>query len=385
MEMKSVRALGALFVAALAALVVAGCGGGVPGNSVADVAGNPITLQAFNHWMYVAEKGNSEQDPGAPIIVPTDPPEFNACVAQVRKQIPALAKTPAKTIRADCNNLFNSLESQVEDFLIKSYWYQADAYKLGIHISNAQITSSLASQRAAQGLTSTTAFANFLNESGMTDQDLLFRVRVSKLYALLTTKDTKKVTAAAIAHYYATHQSQLGTPQTRNIRIIRTNTLAQANAAKAALSSGGLSASDWKTVAKKYSVDVASKNNGGLLTKVTAGTEDAALNKVAFASPVDVLEGPVHGTFGYYVVEVVEITPSNLPSLAASTTLIKQLLTNQYQTAAVTAVTAVAKKNWRAKTQCAQYYNHVADCSNYKALPTSTAATGDNGSSAAGG
>jgi len=383
MQLKSVRALGALFVAGLAALVVAGCGGGVPGNSVADVAGNPITVQAFNHWMYVAEKGNAEQDPGAPIIVPTDPPTFSACVSQVRKQIPALAKTPTKTISLDCKNLFTSLESQVLDFLIKSYWYQADAYKLGIHLTAAGIQKELATQRTAEGLTTATSFNAFLAESGMTDQDLLFRVRVSKLYAELTARLTKKVTPAAILHYYNTHQSQLGTPESRDIRIIRTNTLAAANAAKAALTAGGLSVSDWDTVAKKDSVDAASKNNGGLLSNVAEGTEDAALNKLAFSSPVGVLEGPTHGTFGYYVVEVFKITPANLPTLAKSTALIKELLNSQFQTAAVTAVTSTAKKNWQAQTQCAQYYM-IADCDGYKAPKTSTTAVGDNGSSAAG-
>jgi foldase protein PrsA len=383
MELKSVRALGALFVAGLAALVVAGCGSGVPSNSVADVAGNPITVQAFNHWMYVAEKGNSEQDPGSPIIVPTDPPNFAGCVSQVRKQIPALAKTPTKTIRLDCSNLFTSLKAQVEDFLIKSYWYQGDAHKLGLSVSAATVQKELMSQRTAENLTSASAFTNFLAESGMTNQDLLFRVRVSKLYADLTAKATKKVTAADISTYYNTHQSQLGTPESRDIRIIRTNTLSAANTAKAALQSGGLSSSNWSTVAKRYSVDVASKDNGGLLKNVTKGTEDAALNKLAFSSPVDKLEGPVHGTFGYYVVEVIKITPANEPTLAKSTTLIKQLLTSQYQTAAVSAVTDAAKKNWMSQTICAQYYM-IADCKGYKAPKTSTTVGGDNGSSAAG-
>jgi parvulin-like peptidyl-prolyl isomerase len=315
--------------------------------------------------------------------VPTDPPNFAGCVSQVRKQIPALAKTPTKTIRLDCSNLFTSLKAQVEDFLIKSYWYQGDAHKLGLSVSAATVQKELMSQRTAENLTSASAFTNFLAESGMTNQDLLFRVRVSKLYADLTAKATKKVTAADISTYYNTHQSQLGTPESRDIRIIRTNTLSAANTAKAALQSGGLSSSNWSTVAKRYSVDVASKDNGGLLKNVTKGTEDAALNKLAFSSPVDKLEGPVHGTFGYYVVEVIKITPANEPTLAKSTTLIKQLLTSQYQTAAVSAVTDAAKKNWMSQTICAQYYM-IADCKGYKAPKTSTTVGGDNGSSAAG-
>ena len=48
--------------------VIAGCGSGVPGDSVADVAGNPITTQAFNHWMFVAAKSQQAQSPGSPVI-----------------------------------------------------------------------------------------------------------------------------------------------------------------------------------------------------------------------------------------------------------------------------------------------------------------------------
>jgi hypothetical protein len=101
--LRTAAALCALFVVAVA---LAACGSGVPGDSVADVAGNPITTQAFNHWMLVAAKSQAAQSPGAPVIVPNDPPQFNGCVAQVRKQVPSLAKTPTKQIRLDCKQLF---------------------------------------------------------------------------------------------------------------------------------------------------------------------------------------------------------------------------------------------------------------------------------------
>src|ERR1700722_2402614 len=105
-------ALGAFFVVSV---TLAACGSGVPGNSVADVAGNPITTQAFNHWMYVAAKSQAAQSPGQPVIVPNDPPDFNQCISNVRKQIPSLAKTPAKQLKSDCGQLFTSLSSQVMD------------------------------------------------------------------------------------------------------------------------------------------------------------------------------------------------------------------------------------------------------------------------------
>src|SRR5947209_12629393 len=101
-RIRTIPALGAFFVLAIA-IAVAGCGSAVPGNSVADVAGNPITTQAFNHWMYVAAKSQAAQSPGQPVIVPNDPPDFKQCIANVKKQIPQLAKTPAKQLKTDCN------------------------------------------------------------------------------------------------------------------------------------------------------------------------------------------------------------------------------------------------------------------------------------------
>ena len=88
------------------ALVISGCGSGIPGDSVADVAGNPITTRALDHWMYVAAKGQASQSPGQPVIVPNDPPNFTNCLAQVRKQIPAL-KNNAKFSDAVKNGTFD--------------------------------------------------------------------------------------------------------------------------------------------------------------------------------------------------------------------------------------------------------------------------------------
>src|ERR1700722_12844368 len=108
-RLKSIPALGAFFV--LIAVAVSACGSGMPGNSVAVVAGNPITTQAFNHWMFVAAKEQAAQSPGQPVIVPNDPPDFTKCVAQVKAEIPTLAKTATKTLKTDCSRVFTSLSS----------------------------------------------------------------------------------------------------------------------------------------------------------------------------------------------------------------------------------------------------------------------------------
>ncbi len=363
---RRLAALGAFFVAVA---LIAGCGSSVPGNSVADVDGNPISTQAFNHWMFVAAKSQASQDPTAPVIVPSDPPNFDRCVAQVRQQIPSLAKTSTKQVRADCKQLFTSLSSQVMDFLIKGYWYQAEAARDHIKVTNAQVQKALDTAKAQQFPTAS-SFNTFLSQTGQTMADLLFRFRINQLYTKLIARYTPKITAATIANYYQSHVSQFGTPESRNMRIVLTTTLAQANAAKKALQSG----QSWNVVAKKYSTDATSKNHGGLLVGVTQGEEDAALNKASFEAPVNALVGPVHGQFGYYVFEVTKITPATQKTLAQSTTAIRQTLTSQQQTSAANDVNSAAKKHWFTGTSCRSVYE-MADCSGYKAPKTSTTTT----------
>jgi foldase protein PrsA len=365
-RMKTFLALGAFFVVGV---VIAGCGSGVPGNAVVDMAGNPISTTAFKHWMLVAAKGSAAQSPGAPVIVPSDPPSFNSCISQVKAQIPSFAKGKTDaTIRTDCKQLFTSLSGQVLDFLIRAYWYQAQANKLGIKVTDAEVNKAFAAAKKQQFPTEA-AFKTFLTETGQTLSDIMYRVRVNELYKKLLAKHQTTVTPTAIQTYYNNHKSQFGHPESRNIRIVRTNTLKAANAAKAALMHG----QSWDTVTKKYSIDSATKNKGGVITGVTKGQEEQALDTAAFAAKTNVIVGPVHGQFGYYIVEVTKITPGTQQTLAQATPLVKQILNGNRQTAAQTAVDAQTKKAWQSKTKCRSDYS-MADCAGYKAPKTTSTA-----------
>src|SRR5215467_3780643 len=104
--MRILKPLTALAALCIVALVVSACGSSIPSDSVASVAGNPISTRAFNHWMFVAAKSNATQSGATQVIVPTDPPQFKGCIKQVRQQIPSLSKTTDKTLKADCQQLF---------------------------------------------------------------------------------------------------------------------------------------------------------------------------------------------------------------------------------------------------------------------------------------
>lgn len=369
---RKLAAVAAFFVIAIA---VAACGGGssIPGNSVADVAGNPISLQAFNHWMYVAAKQQvaqaAQQGQNEPVIVANDPPNFPRCIAAIKKQIPSLAKTKDSTLQNDCKQVFQQYTNEVLAFLIEGYWYQADAHKLGISYSDAQLTKDFDKAKKAQFSTDV-AFQNYLKSSGETVQDIKFQIRVDKIFQKLLKKYEKPVTAAAIAAYYQAHKSQFGTAESRDIHLVRTKSQAQAQVALNALKSG----KSWTTVAKQYSEDATAKANGGVLDGITPNEEEHAVNQAIFNNPANKLVGPVKGIFGWYVVEVTKITPATQESLAKATPTIKQLLTSNQATAAEKQINSISKKNWFKRTTCRKTYQ-VTDCSNYKAPSTATATT----------
>jgi foldase protein PrsA len=365
-RVRRIAALGAFFVVAVA---VSACGSGVPGNSVAVVAGNPITLRAFDHWLYVAAKSQASQNPGAPVIVPSDPPNFTSCIAQVRAQVPTLAKSPTKTLRTDCKQLFTSLSGQVLDFLIKGYWYQAEAAREHITVTQAQVNAAYEKAKKSQFPTAA-GFNAFLSQTGQTIPDILFRFRVNQVFTKLLAKAAHKVTPAEIAAYYRSHLSQFGTPETRDIRIVLTKTSAEALKAKSALTHG----QSWNTVAKKYSQDPISKNNGGLLVGVRQGQEDHALDVAAFAASRNKLLGPVHGQFGYYIFEVTKITRPTQETLVQATPVITSTLNQQRQTNSQTTLDNLVKKHWLSQTTCQAAYVMI-DCSNYKAPSTTSATT----------
>lgn len=373
---RSIMALGAFFVLGLGSLGIAACGSSVPGDAVANVAGNPISLQAFNHWMFVAAKSQAAQSPGQPVIVPEDPPNFTQCIADVRKKIPQLAdpkKNPDKTIKADCANLFTSLSSQVMDFLITSYWYQADAAKQHITVSDAQVFKAFTTAKNQQFQTAS-QYQSFLSQTGQTQADILYRFRINQIYTKLLAKHGTAVTPAAISAYYQAHLSQFGTPQTRDLRIVLAKNVSDANAAKAALAHG----QSWAAVAKKYSTDTATKSNGGLLNGVIKGQQDAALDTAAFSAPQGVVLGPVKGQFGYYIFEVVKVHPATQQTLAQATPTIRQTLASAQQSTASTAVQNAAKKNWLSQTTCRSGYQ-MADCKGYRPPKSSTTGTTSTG------
>ena len=104
----------------------------------------------------------------------------------------------------------------------------------------------------------------------MTEEDILFRVKLDQLQQKLTqkvTEDAKKVSDEDVSAYYEKNKKRFAQPERRDLRVVLTKTEAKANQAQQALESG----QPFKKVVKQYSIDEASKSQGGMLPAVARG------------------------------------------------------------------------------------------------------------------
>ena len=368
--LRSLPALGAFFVVTIA---LAACGDSVPGNSVATVDGENITRTQFTRWLGVAA---STSQPQGSARVAYAPPQYTACIANKKKTAPKPAKgQPQQTdaqFKTQCKQEYESLRDQVMQFLILEKWVTGEAEDQGVEMSAAEVDKEFQKARKQSDLEKESDFQNFLKQSGMTLSDAKFQVRFNTVYTKLRQKAVKgatKITDKAVADFYAKNKKRFATPATRDLRVVLTKSEGKATAAKQALESG----QGWKTVAKKYSIDQASKSQGGLLVGIAKGTQEKSFDDAIFAAKKGELTGPVKTQFGYYVFHVQKSTAAKQQSLKDATPAIKQQLDAQNKQKADDQFNTSLRKKWKARTNCADAFV-MSQCKNAPKPKTSTTA-----------
>jgi foldase protein PrsA len=364
--LRSISALGAVLFALVG---IAACGG-IPGDAVVQVGGTPITKTAFEHWMKVASASSASGTTEKPVV--PEPPNYSACIAHLAATAPKPAKgqsapTTAQ-LKSECEQQYKSLQSEVLGFLISSQWVIGEASSLGVKLSDAEVKKEFAKIKSAQ-FPKAAEFEKFLASSGQSVSDLLLRVKLNLLSQKIQKQIIKKkstVTQAQITKYYEENKSKYGTPEKRNVKIVLTKTEAAAQSAKKEIESG----KSFASVASKVSIDPTSKANGGLLKEVVKGEEEKALDTAIFSAAKNTLGGPVKTPFGYYVYEVVSVTPGTQEALSKVQSTIKQQLIATGEQSALSKFVKEFKKTWMNKTECRAGYT-VADCKGYKAPKTS--------------
>ena len=286
------------------------------------------------------------------------------------------AKQTDAALKKQCKTEYDTLKREVMQFLIQAEWVQQEADKRDIEVSDKAVKKSFEDQKK-QAFPTDKAYQQFLKTSGMTEADILFRVKLSQLQEKLTqkvTEDAKKVSTADVQEYYDKNQKRFAQPERRDLLRRAHQDRGQGRARPSeALESG----QPWKTVVKQYSIDEASKAQGGKLAAVAKGQQDKALEDAVFAASKGELEGPVKTQFGWYVFEVEKITPASQQSLEQSQDTIKNLLRSQRQQKALDAFIKDFREEYKDKTNCSDDYR-VAECKNAPKDETDTGASQSN-------
>ncbi len=368
---KSVLALAA---SVLGIGVLAGCGNDVPAGAVAKVGDSTISQDEFDKWLAIAVKGQGQSGAAA---VP-DPPDFKKCVAAKKKTPVAKGQTrPSDAqLKKQCKTEFDNVKREVMQFLIQAEWMQQEADEQGIEVKDAELKKALEDQKK-QAFQNDKQYKDYLASSGMTEEDVLFRVRLNQLQEKLVkkvTEDAKKVSDEDIESYYDKNKKRFAQPERRDLRVVLTKTEAKARQAKRALDSG----QPFKRVVKQYSIDEASKSQNGLLPAVSEGQQEKAFDEAIFSAKKGQIEGPVKTQFGWYVFEVEKVTKASQQTLDQSKDTIRNLLRSQREQKALDAFVKDFRESYKDETDCATDYR-VAECKNAPKEDTNTGpASGGN-------
>jgi foldase protein PrsA len=368
-----------LLVAAFAiALIASGCGDSVPKNAVAKVGDSSITKAKFNHWLQAAARQQSQGESDQAAAAVPDPPNFTRCVAAKQQQkLPKGAqKPPVAQLRSQCKQQYEGLKQQTMQFLISAEWLQQEADSLKVKATPAQVQKTFEDQKK-QAFPKEKDYQKFLQTSGRTEADLLFQVKLSVLTNAVQAKVVEKagkVSDKQISDYYNKNKKRFAQPESRDLLVVLTK-----NQAKAKQALGELKKKKpWKAVVKKYSVDTASKAQGGKLPGVTKGTQEKAFDTAIFNAKQGQLQGPIKTQFGYYDFQVTKITPASQQSLTQAKETIRNLLKSQGQQKALNDFVKDFQKKYRDKTVCAKGFK-TDQCKN--GPKPQTAAQGQPGQS----
>ena len=348
----------------LLALAATGCGGTVPAGAVANVDGEVIEKRDFDRWLNAAARSQQAQPGAAPTQVALpDPPEFRKCAAaRIRQPAPKGTPKPNEQQARDlCRQEYGLLRDQVMQFLISSEWIEAEAEERGIEATDREVDRMFEDQKR-QSFPSEVEYRQFLQASGQSEADLKFRVRLDVLSNKVREEIVKgkgNASNAEVRNFYNRNQGQFGEPERRDVSVVLTEKEAEAKRARDAIEDG----QSFAQVAKRSSIDEASKERGGKLTGVAKGQQEAALDRAVFGAKKGELVGPVRTQFGWYVFRVDKVTPGSQQSFEQARETIRAQLRSQKEQDALTAFVRDFQKEYKEKTNCARGYT-IAQCKN---------------------
>ena len=250
-----------------------------------------------------------------------DAPDFKQCIADKKKTAAKPAKgQPEPTeaqLKTQCKQEYDQFRDQVLGFLIRSTWLDQEANRLKVKVADKTIVKQIDDIKKQQ-FAQKGSYEKFLQGAGP-DQ------RGRPLPAAHPRAAEQDHREGDQGQGQGHRRPDRGLLQQEQVALLPARAPRPAHRAdqgqgqgRAGQEGARVRASPGSRVAKKYSVDQASKTKGGALPGVAKGQQEKAFDKAVFAAKKGKLTGPVKTQFGWYVFEVTKITPSQAADARAS-------------------------------------------------------------------
>ena len=304
---------------ALAAVLLAGCGGG---SSADEVQSDDVVVVGSQH------------------ITQAD---FENALAEERASLKAQGQTVPKAGSTD----YATMKSQIVAFLAQQAEFAAEAEKLGITVSDKAVQARLDQIKKQYFAGSEKKYQAQLKAQGFTDAQVRGQVKEQLLEQALFNKITKTVKAsnADVHAYYLQHLTDYKQPASRDVQeiLVGKNKQALATQIYAQLQKGA----SFDALAKKYSKDTSSANTGGKYT-AKQGSDVPEFDDAVFAksAKTNQLLKPVNSSqYGWFVIKpVADIVPGKTSTeKEVAATIRTQLLQDKRNTAMTSWVTSISK------------------------------------------
>ena len=314
-----------LAAAALAAVTVvaAGCGGSdeVPADAVAVVDGTSISRTTLDDLLTRAKKTYTAQ----------------------KRSFPKAGTSE-----------YQSLQTQAVAYLVQRQEYAREAEKLGIDVTDGQITKKLDEVKKQYFGGNQAKFEKGLADQGYTVDTLRDDIRsqlvTEGIYKKAT--DDVKITDADVKSYYDQNRQKYSVPESRSVRHILVKTKAEADAIHSQLQNGG----DFAAIAKESSADTQSAVDGGKLT-ISRGDTVPEFDKVAFELKEGVVSQPVKTTYGYHLIEALSpVRKAKITPIDEVRATIRAQLRQQKRTAVMTKWIEDLRSDYDGKVSYAEGY-----------------------------
>lgn len=296
--MKRVSAAAILIVLLVSVVVLAGCGEKkVPAGAIAAVGESGVVTQE----------------------------QYDAIIKQAEAQYAAQEDAPAFPEEGSAE--YSQLRANIVDYLVQNELIKQKAAEMDIEVTDEELDARM--KEVTEQVGGKKKLAALLKEQSVSEEELRAQVEAQMLQDKVRAKvgEGVEVSEAEMKAYYddPANKEQFAAAPTVDSRHVLVKTKAEAEEVQALLVADP-SDGNWDKVAKQYSIDPGSKNEGGALGSRPEGSFVPEFEEVAFSIKVLEISDPVKTQFGFHIIQVLERTKGSTTSYEDAKPMIEQQL-----------------------------------------------------------